>query len=616
MPLYTLLIAINNYAPASNVPTLLGCENDVNNLRDFLKKKYPEEIARFKTLLNEDATYDNVIAHFGKEHLLKATKGDFVLIHFSGHGARGLSAPEFKPYYPDGRDENLICYDSRLPGKQDLADKELAVLIERIAGKGVEVIVILDCCHSGSGTRSMLDMTIGNARQWEDRQEVRPLNTYLNGYFKEEIHLPASKHILLAACEKREKAYELSSSQGSFTTHLLQVLAETAGNISYADLFAQTRILMRKISNKQTPQFEPSGFFNVYDHFLRKSGGHSPSFLVYFQDGKWEVEAGAIQGLPVSSDDKALFELYHNEHAIGYAESLSVNLNTTIIKPDCHLDANLRYKAKLRSIPVPPIMIDLKMDEKGKVMLQEALMNYKPVYFELLEDASFALYQLKVDYEGIMLIRKEDELIIGKFPAVDVFTIQMVFEKLEHICRWEKTLTLGDKQSLFEKEVELVLVELDDGRNVIREVKEPEVRIEILIENGLEKKVPFRIEARNHGNAQWNCALFYFTGKYGIYNMYNEEIPGKRTAIILEYNPSGKPYLFELNGKKETTDIFKLVASKEKINDYLLTQKNIRLTEIKGAAKGIGKRKNKQCQVSLNNWFALTLRVRSLAKEV
>jgi hypothetical protein len=183
MALYTLLIAINNYALASNVPALSGCENDIKSLRNFLEKRYPEETARLKTLLNEAATYDNIIAHFGKEHLLKAKEGDLVLIHFSGHGARAYSAPEFKSYYPDGMDENLICYDSRLPGKQDLADKELAVLIERIAVQSAEVIVILDCCQSGSGTRGSQDMAIASARQWENREEVRPLNTYLKWVF-------------------------------------------------------------------------------------------------------------------------------------------------------------------------------------------------------------------------------------------------------------------------------------------------------------------------------------------------------------------------------------------------------------------------------------------------
>jgi hypothetical protein len=256
------------------------------------------------------------------------------------------------------------------------------------------------------------------------------------------------------------------------------------------------------------------------------------------------------------------------------------------------------------------------MDENVKSMLQNALMEYKPVYFELLKDAPFALYELKVATEGIMLIRKADQLIIGKFPTADVFEIQAIFEKLEHICRWEKTLTLGDKQPPTENYVELMLVELDEDRNVIKEVKTSEVTIDILIENGLEKKVPFRVEARNNANAPRHCALFYFTGNYGVYKMYNEEIPGKGTAILLEYNPSGKPYLFELNGKKEATDILKLVARKEKINEYLLTQANIKLGEMKGATKGIGKRKNKRYQASLNNWFALTLRVRSLAKEI
>ena len=48
-----------------------------------------------------------------------------------------------------------MCFDSRSPGSWDLADKEIAKLIGDVAAKGPHVAVILDCCHSGSGTREI-----------------------------------------------------------------------------------------------------------------------------------------------------------------------------------------------------------------------------------------------------------------------------------------------------------------------------------------------------------------------------------------------------------------------------------------------------------------------------
>ncbi|MFK7809118.1 MAG: caspase family protein, partial [Saprospiraceae bacterium] len=217
MPLFSLLIGINNYHPESNVPALLGCANDVEAVESFLESQFKVEDLNAVSLIDEAATYDNIIKHFGAAHLAKAKKGDTVFIHFSGHGARGFSAPEFKAYFPDGLDENLVCYDSRVGANYDLADKELAVLIERIAVKGVDVIVLLDCCHSGSGTRSSEELEIAAAREWEDREEVRSLESYLNRYFVNNLYVPNSRHLLLAACEKREKAFELSNNQGVFT---------------------------------------------------------------------------------------------------------------------------------------------------------------------------------------------------------------------------------------------------------------------------------------------------------------------------------------------------------------------------------------------------------------
>jgi len=615
---YALLIGINNYHPKSGVSSLAGCANDVNNMKSFLENKFSTDALHIKTLLNEEATYRNIIDHFGAEHLLKAEKGDTVLVHYSGHGAREKAAPEFKPYFPEEKQETIVCYDSRLKKGFDLADKELGVLVERIAEKGTNVVLILDCCHAGSGSKNVSDIQLGESRQWDDSDKIRPLETYLDGHFLEKVYIPNSKHILIAACKKNEKAFELHSNQGNLSSHLLQVLKESKGDISYANLFAQTRILMHRISDSQNPQFETSGFFNGHSSFLGTGTDNNETTYQIFenQDGQWQVDAGAIHGLPSTPDKAAQFEVFLDGKPIALVETTSVNVNHSIILPTRNIKSGNIYQAKLMSLPIPPIPVALIAEGTLLKSAKKNARRFNPIYFELLENAPNAPYQLRVEEHDLQIIRTADNKMIRKMQNSDEVGFKDIFKHIEKICKWEKTLTLQNEQTPNRKDVELVLIEMDSNRNVLRENKNPEVIIDILKQNGKEQIVPFRLEARNHSSENWHCALIYFSGSYRIKKYYNEVIPANSSVIMLEYLPSGKPFAFALNGKNESIDIFKLIASKVKISDYLLEQEGIKIGDIQSTPRDIGDEDEVDFNLaSMNEWFTFTMKCNCVAQQ-
>jgi hypothetical protein len=71
--------------------------------------------------------------------------------------------------------QTLVCSDSRVDGVTDLTDKELSALISRVAARGAHVTVVLDCCHSGGGTRET-DLRV---RTVPPAGEPIPDNTYI-----------------------------------------------------------------------------------------------------------------------------------------------------------------------------------------------------------------------------------------------------------------------------------------------------------------------------------------------------------------------------------------------------------------------------------------------------
>ncbi len=615
MSLRALLIGINNYHPGTNVPALSGCANDVAAVNDFLNDQFSEEDRSIVTLLNEDATYGNIVAHFGEKHLAKASKGDTVLIHFSGHGARGFSAPEFKAYYPDGMDENLVCYDSRLSGNYDLADKELAVLIERIAMKEVEVIVLLDCCHSGSGTRSSSDLKIADSRQWEDREEVRPLSSYLNGHYNKELYIPNARHLLLAACEKRQKAFELSNNQGAFTTNLLEILKDQNGKISYADLYEKTRIRMRKFSKEQSPQFEAFGYFNVHRHFLKKEEASVQSYSLSYQNNSWIVAAGALQGLGTSADESASFAIYENGNKVGNGRTINVQLDQSTIKSEAKLEETKIYEAQLISIPKPPIAVAIHFDEEQfqsgdsdlrnyPEALNKALLKHKPLFFELCEENSSAPFKLHVHSKGLTLIRRSDNEELGKKPDKDQFAYLTMFKLLEHVCQFEKTRNLGAGIPPKRTDAKLLLKMLDDQETVSNEASESFSTIHLRKGDGVVQEVEYLIKGENKSKVAKYFCLLHFNQNYGVKATYNEEIPAGASVVMMERDERNKNYSFTLKKKEKAKEFFKLIVSLKKINSHLLEMKDLDIETLRGT----GKRKGKGRE-GMKHWYAVDMEV-------
>ena len=103
-------------------------------------------------LLDGDATRENIIDAF-TGHLAKARTDDVALFYFSGHGSEEPVEERYWHLEPTGRNQTIVCADSRTPGVPDLADKELNELIAAVATGGAHVLVMLDCCHAGGGSR-------------------------------------------------------------------------------------------------------------------------------------------------------------------------------------------------------------------------------------------------------------------------------------------------------------------------------------------------------------------------------------------------------------------------------------------------------------------------------
>lgn len=142
--------------------------NKINGDKDVPIVQGMLKSAGFKsvtTLVNQQATKAGIIGAF-KRMAASCKQGDVVYIHYSGHGQQMTDVHNDET---EGLDECWIPYDAyrkackTYHGEKHLTDDELNVYLnairDKIGAKG-KLLVVIDACHSGDGTRGDEDEVV------------------------------------------------------------------------------------------------------------------------------------------------------------------------------------------------------------------------------------------------------------------------------------------------------------------------------------------------------------------------------------------------------------------------------------------------------------------------
>ncbi|KAJ3541372.1 hypothetical protein NMY22_g3910 [Coprinellus aureogranulatus] len=213
---YALLIGINKYAKP-DICNLRSACIDADNMDEFLRNTLGVPSQNIINLRDEQATRQGILDGFqelekksagyykpgdkGHDHGL----GPCMVVFFCGHAA-GAGNVEF-----------LCPSDMHMPSLtngvlglvEGIADKTVCDLLDKLSKcRGNNIIFILDC--SREGVHPLPAGTDGGGL---------PVTSQEPG-FGSKLH---ESHVLLAACERGQRAYEQDGS-GIFTTALLKVL--------------------------------------------------------------------------------------------------------------------------------------------------------------------------------------------------------------------------------------------------------------------------------------------------------------------------------------------------------------------------------------------------------
>ncbi|MEZ4910240.1 MAG: caspase family protein [Saprospiraceae bacterium] len=261
-----LVVGVNDYAPiGTGGPDLNGCVNDALDMANTLVLCgfSPRNI---RLLTNYRATRSNILAYLN--WLFKNSKsGDSLVFYYSGHGTRVANLNS--DYEFDKLDEAICPHDYASAGV--IADDTFRVLFQKSLKAGVNLEVIFDCCHSGTGTRVVPGQE--NLSEGLRARMIEPdAETLFYTFHERELELPSinsrqmvtvknMKHTLWAGCKDSQLSYESvinGQTRGHFTREFCRVLRATNGNVTRRILDSQVQRALATYRNNQTNQTESS----------------------------------------------------------------------------------------------------------------------------------------------------------------------------------------------------------------------------------------------------------------------------------------------------------------------------------------------------------------------
>lgn len=267
-------------------------DKDVAYVAEMLKgAMYKEE--NITRLVNRQATKVGIIGAF-KRMVASCRQGDMVYIHYSGHGQQMTDVHNDER---DGLDECWIPYDAcrkvsaTYHGEKHLTDDELNVYLNairnKIGAKG-KLLVVIDACHSGDGTRGEDDEIVRGVEDTlvVDSQNARGLyetfeaikSFFMGDNGKENVvntkaKPRAERWITISACRSDQVNIEMKSPAVGKLTYALWKELKNSDKVNNDEFMRRIRKFVNRntCSRPQQPEMtgEDINKYNITDILSR-----------------------------------------------------------------------------------------------------------------------------------------------------------------------------------------------------------------------------------------------------------------------------------------------------------------------------------------------------------
>ncbi|MCA9544998.1 MAG: caspase family protein [Myxococcales bacterium] len=253
---FAVVVGVDRY-PDPQLNDLKSAVADARLFGATLRDHFGFPPDQIRLLTDEAATHAGIV---GALRWLETQAGPdrSVVFYFAGHGSRTRDQSGDEP---DQYDETLVPFDAhRDPSRPplDLVDDTFGALVRRIAAKGGGTTIILDACHSGTGTKGD-----------DIARTAVPFEAFGDAGLPDAKDPEGSpRYVSLAGAADDQQAVErpvrypdgrVGPYHGLFTWHLVQALKAAGPGETWAQVVQRVGAGMRTAKVHQTPQLEGQG---------------------------------------------------------------------------------------------------------------------------------------------------------------------------------------------------------------------------------------------------------------------------------------------------------------------------------------------------------------------
>lgn len=259
-----VFIGISEYTKdaKSKVTPLQAAHKDALTFSEVAKEFF--KLDEVVVLTNEQATKKNIEATIASVNQAAPNPGDFILMHWSGHGGEcaNTAGPGMKQY--------LIPHDGDLSNPDTMVmDDTFGEWVKQLSGR--KVLVILDACHSGgqianpvrgANVKGMAPIkALATPKALKPTQFMKNQTTALADMRKLMKKVDQPDAAVIASSEATEPSLERPEADlGVFTYYIIEKVKKEKGDVTPESLFEYVKVEVPKYSQalcnyKQQPNF-------------------------------------------------------------------------------------------------------------------------------------------------------------------------------------------------------------------------------------------------------------------------------------------------------------------------------------------------------------------------
>ena len=243
-------------------------DKDVVYVEAMLKAAKYKEV-NITRLVNGQATKNGIVKAF-KGLVSQCKVGDIVYVHYSGHGQQMKDVHNDEK---DGLDECWIPYDAyRKPCKKDRGEKHLTddevnyylnTIRDKIGDKG-KMLVVIDACHSGDGTRGDDDEVVRGVEDIFDAIKSFIWGTSSSDKGNKKVVNPNAKEnrerwITISACRSDQVNFEMKKPAVGKLTYALWTEQKKSEKVSNEEFMKRIRRFVYRNASSRPQQPEMTG---------------------------------------------------------------------------------------------------------------------------------------------------------------------------------------------------------------------------------------------------------------------------------------------------------------------------------------------------------------------